>query len=94
MIQFRLPSHFLDSFRHLQPTYRTSLDLDVILLSQSKTVIDTGSLVFHAVGDTDGIYDDDVKKSIAKTMDQQISETNDNELVPIFYHNLGDGCIL
>jgi hypothetical protein len=67
-----------------------SLDLDIIIPSKTKTVIDTDSLVFHAVGDTGGIHGDDVEKAIAKAMDQQISAPGDNKLVPIFYYNLGD----
>jgi hypothetical protein len=67
-----------------------SLDLDLILPEESKAVLDTNSLVFHALGDTGGIHGDDVQKAISDTMDQQISAARGKKPVPAFYYNLGD----
>jgi hypothetical protein len=45
-----------------------SLDLDIILPEESKSILDSNLLVFHTVGDTGGIHGDDVEKAIADAM--------------------------
>ncbi|HEY6534565.1 MAG TPA: metallophosphoesterase [Candidatus Nitrosocosmicus sp.] len=69
-----------------------SLDLDLIIPEEeSKAILDSGSLVFHSVGDTGGIHGDDVEKAIADAMDQQISEAQSNvTIAPLFLYHLGD----
>jgi hypothetical protein len=37
---------------------KLTLDLEIILPDEAKTAVDTNKLVFHAVGDTGGVYGD------------------------------------
>ena len=68
-----------------------SLSLDLISPDAVKEAQDTGVLVFHSVGDTGGVYGDDVEKAIADAMNNQISEaTTSRKPTPAFYYNLGD----
>jgi hypothetical protein len=67
-----------------------SLNLDLILSeSEYNSIIKTGSLVFHSVGDTGGINGDEVEKSIADAMNYQI-ESNYAHSSPSFLYHLGD----
>jgi hypothetical protein len=68
-----------------------SLALDVVLPDEAKAAEDSGTLLFHSVGDTGGIHGDDVEKAISEVMDQQISDaTSTKNPAPAFYYNLGD----
>lgn len=67
-----------------------SLGLDVVLPDESKAAEAAGALVFHSVGDTGGIYGDDVQTAISSAMDSQISSASAKNPTPAFYYNLGD----
>jgi len=68
-----------------------SIALDVILPHEAKVAADSGTLIFHSVGDTGGIHGDDVEKAISDAMDKQISDaTAAKKPAPSFCYNLGD----
>lgn len=79
-------SHPLTNLQYL------SLNLDLIIPEEeSKAILKSHILVFHAVGDTGGINGDDVERSISEAMDQQIPEEYGNGKVgPLFLYHLGD----
>lgn len=67
-----------------------NLEMETVLPQESAFVEDSRKLIFHAVGDTGGVYGDDVEKAIAETMDQQISTETEPPLKPAFLYILGD----
>jgi Calcineurin-like phosphoesterase len=67
-----------------------AMEMDSILPQQSAAAEDAKTLVFHAVGDTGGVYGDDVEKAISGAMNAQISPDENIAANPAFLYILGD----
>lgn len=72
-------------------TTNFNLSMATILPDEAEAAETAGTLVFHCVGDTGGVYGDDVEAALAAAMEGQINSAKSaNEPVPGFYYNLGD----
>jgi len=68
-----------------------SLALKVVLPDEAAAAESAGTLVFDAVGDTGGVYGDDVEKAIAHAMETQRAVAARTKLpAAAFLYNLGD----
>ena len=68
-----------------------NLPMATLLPDEAEAAQTAGTLVFHCVGDTGGVYGDDVEAAIGEAMEAQINASKSaNEPVPGFYYNLGD----
>jgi hypothetical protein len=67
-----------------------ALPLSAILPQEAATVQSAGELVFHTVGDTGGVYGDNVQKAVADAMEAQRVAVANTPSAPAFLYNLGD----
>jgi hypothetical protein len=65
------------------------LPLSVILPQAAATAAESGTLVFHVIGDSGGIHGDDVQTAVAEAMEGQINSANDPNR-PSFLYHVGD----
>lgn len=68
-----------------------NLPMSTVLPDEAAAAEATGSLVFHSVGDTGGVYGDNVQKAIAAEMEaQRAGAVAGKQPPPAFFYDLGD----
>jgi Calcineurin-like phosphoesterase len=67
-----------------------NLTLKVVLPDEAAAAEAAGILVFDAVGDTGGVYGDEVQKAIAEAMEAQRVASTEKKPPAAFFYNLGD----
>jgi acid phosphatase type 7 len=73
--------------------YHISLD-KILSASQIKAITDSGSISFHAVGDTGGVNSPQAQQIVTIAMESDFAHddnaNNNKKIIPSFFYNLGD----